>query len=191
VLRKSASPTDTMSALRTGWIGAWTGVDCVSHFIFSFVLGEGRITANGSRARLFLRRKPFLHAASSIKHRAAHTCSWRSYAKRVPTVERALVPLQLSSEFFSCHKFCEDRYQLGHGGLLRTVTRAYGHIRAHQVGGSSGKFGGEIPPYLVERRRSFACWVAKRKEGGFRSACLIASSMLSSTRSSPLSSVVL
>src|SRR6516225_69889 len=80
-----------------------------------------------SRSRgmgLFLRRKPFLHAASSIKHRAAHTCSWRSYAKRVPTVERALIPLQLSSEFFSCHKFCEDRYQLGHGDLLRAVARA-------------------------------------------------------------------
>jgi hypothetical protein len=87
-----------MSALRTGWVGAWTGVDCVSHFIFS-VLDEGRITANGGRARLFLRCKPFLDAASSVKHRAAHTCSWWSYAKRVPTVERALVPPKCSGEF--------------------------------------------------------------------------------------------
>src|SRR5262249_18415899 len=73
---------------------------------------------------MFLCRKPFLHAASSVEYRAAHTCSWWPDPKRIPTVERALVPSQLGGKFLDCHEFCEDRYQLRHGDVLRAVTCA-------------------------------------------------------------------
>jgi hypothetical protein len=58
------------------------------------------ISARSDRARLFLRGKPFLSGGSAIKHLAAYARAWRSHAKRIPTIERALVPLQFGGKFF-------------------------------------------------------------------------------------------
>ena len=70
-----------------------------------------------------MRREPFPYAGLPIKHFAAHEGPWWPRAKRVPPVERAGVSPQFGGELFLRQKFSKKRYYLGHGELLRVVTR--------------------------------------------------------------------
>jgi hypothetical protein len=74
---------------------------------------------------MFLSNNPFFHARSPIEHFATDARPWRPNRKHRPAVERAGVPPQFSGELFLRQKFQKKRYYLGHGKLLRVVTRTW------------------------------------------------------------------